>query len=120
MIRSYRDLEVYQNSYRLALEVHRLTLKYPQIENYELGRQLRTASKSIPLNIGEGYGRKHSAADFRRFLVMALGSCDEVRIQMDFSKDLGYITEEQHQYFTERYNVVGKQLNKLVQKWQEY
>ncbi len=59
-IRSYRDLRVYQRSYEAALELHRLTLRFPGFERGELGSQLRRASKSVPLNIAEGYGRKRS------------------------------------------------------------
>ena len=58
MIESYRDLRVYQISYELALEVHKLTLKFPDFEKYELGSQARRAAVSIPVNIAEGYGKK--------------------------------------------------------------
>ena len=58
MIKSYQDLRVYQISYQLALQVHQLTLKFPDFERYELGSQLRRAATSIPINIAEGYGKK--------------------------------------------------------------
>ena len=58
MIKSYKDLEVYKRSYKLALKTHKITLTFPAIERYELGSQLRRATKSIPLNIREGYGKK--------------------------------------------------------------
>jgi four helix bundle protein len=118
MIKSYRDLEVYQRAYQLALKVHQLTINFPKYETTELGSQLRRAVLSIPLNIGEGYGRKSSVADFKRFLVMALGSCDEVRIELDFAKDLGYIDETTHQELTEEYIVLGKQIRVLHEKWE--
>ena len=76
-ISSYRDLRIYQRSYEAALEIHRITPKFPGFERSELGSQLRRAATSIPINIAEGYGRKRSPEDFKRFLVIALGSCDE-------------------------------------------
>ena len=120
MIKSYKDLEIYQKAYQLAIEIHKLTMGYPQHETYELGRQLRTASKSIALNIGEGYGRKKSAEEFKHFLTMAMSSCDEVRIQLDFSKDLKYISLEEHAELSEKYEVLGKQIHKLIQTWKTY
>jgi four helix bundle protein len=101
-IGNYRDLRIYQQSYQAALEVHRLTLRFPAFERGELGSQLRRASKSIPINIAEGYGRKRSAVDFKRFLGIALGSCDEVSVLLDFSRDLKYLPNEAHAGFKQR------------------
>ena len=117
MIKSYRDLNVYQKSYTLALKIHKLTLDFPKFETMELGSQLRRASMSIPINIGEGYGRKVSPADFKRFLTIALASCDEVRIELDFAKDLGYIDENTHLDLTKEYEVLGKQIRVLRKTW---
>ena len=116
-IRSYRDLRIYQRSYQTALEIHRLTLKFPAFERSELGSQLRRASSSIPINIAEGYGRKRSPDDFRRFLVMALGSCDETSVLLDFSRDLNYLDEKAFADFKQRYEEIGKGLNKTIQVW---
>jgi len=52
------DLEIYRISYRLMLEIHRLTLGFPKIEQYSgIGDQLRRSSKSITANIVEGFGK---------------------------------------------------------------
>ena len=93
-IGNYRDLRIYQQSYQAALEAHQVTLKFPAFERGELGSQLRRSSQSIPINIAEGYGRKRSAVDFKRFLGIALGSCDEVSVLLDFSRDLKYLPDE--------------------------
>jgi four helix bundle protein len=71
MIRSYRDLKAYQNSYTLALQIHNMTQKYPSYERYKIGRQLRKAAFSIPMNIAKGNGKKESEAGFKRFLRMS-------------------------------------------------
>ena len=49
MIYDYRDLEVYQKAFNLAIEIHRLTQRFPEIERYEMGQQMRNASKRISL-----------------------------------------------------------------------
>ena len=117
MIKSYRDLKVYQNSYSLALQVHKMTQEYPGYERYEIGRQLRKAAFSIPMNISEGYGKKESEAEFKRFLKMSLGSCNEVQVLIDMSKDLQYINEEVHKNLWESYEVLGKRISTLIVKW---
>ena len=116
-IRSYRDLRIYQRSYQTALEIHRLTLKFPAFERGELGSQLRRSSSSIPINIAEGYGRKKSSDDFKRFLVIALGSCDETSVLLDFAHDLNYLDEKSYVELKAKYDEIGKGLNKTIQVW---
>ena len=103
MIKNFNDLEVYQTSYRLALEIHQITKKFPAHETYEIGSQLRRAALSVPLNIAEGYGKKRSLKDFKRFLNISLGSCNETMVLIDFVKDLGYIEMKQNQELRESY-----------------
>ena len=117
MIRSYKDLKVYKKSYSLALEIHQLTQHLPKTERYELGSQMRRAAISIPSNIAEGYGKKRSTAEFKRFLLMSLGSCNEIQVQINLSKDLGYIKDEKADKLLERYDILGRQLNTMIDKW---
>ena len=118
-IGSYRDLRIYQQSYQAALEIHQVTLRFPAFERGELGSQLRRASKSVAINIAEGYGRKRSAVDFKRFLGIALGSCDESSVLLDFAHDLKYLPDEAHAEFKRRYIEIGKGINKLIQVWRD-
>ncbi len=119
MITSYKDLEVYKRSYRSALIIHQITLKFPEFERYELGSQIRRATKSIPLNIGEGYGKRNSVDEFKRFLQMAIGSCDEVKILIEFAKDLGYIVDKKYLELIDEYDQIGKMLYVLHKNWQK-
>ncbi len=57
-MKSYRDLEVYKESKRLAIAVHKMTLTLPKFELFEEGGQIRRSSKSVTAMIVEGYGRK--------------------------------------------------------------
>ena len=69
------DLEVFQRAYRISLAVHRSSLDFPAVEQRALADQIRRASKSICANLAEGFARQGLApADFRRFVVMAMGS----------------------------------------------
>ena len=117
MIQSFRDLDVYNRSYRLSLEMYCRTAELPEHERYNLASQIRRAAVSIPLNIAEGYGRKQSEAEFRHFLRNAMGSCNEVSVLVDMLKDLGYIDEDKHSLLSNEYDILGRMLNKLIQSW---
>ena len=117
MIKSYEDLDVYNRAYKLSLTVHKITQKFPDIEKYELGSQLRRAAISVTLNIVEGYGRKESKAEFQHFLRTALGSCNETRVLLKISKDLGYIEQAVLEKLQEDYEIISKQLYKLRHVW---
>ncbi len=117
MIKGFKDLIIYQKSYELSIKVHTFTQKYPEYERYEIGSQIRRAAMSVPLNIAEGYGKKNSEADFKRFLRMAVGSCNELEVLMDMSKDLGYIEEKTHKEITEECIALRKQIITTIDKW---
>jgi four helix bundle protein len=90
-IKSYEDLIVYQRSFELALELHKLSITFPKIEQFALGDQLRRSSKSICANIAEGFSRRsHSVPEFKRFLSVAFGSSEETRVWISFAYRLGY------------------------------
>ena len=113
----YHSLDVYQKAYRAALEVHRISLAFPRIEQYGLAQQLRASSKSIPVNIAEGMGKQESAADVRKFIRIAVGSCDETRVWLEFAKDLGYIEASEHERLDQGYREVGRMLRGLLKRY---
>ena len=74
--------------------VHRCSLGFPAVEQRALADQIRRASKSICANLAEGFARQGlNPADFRRFIVMAMGSADEMRVWARYCLDLGYVDE---------------------------
>ena len=93
-ISSFEELEVFQRAYRISLEIHKKTLLFPQKEQYGLAEQMRKASKSICVNLAEGFGKQsHSTAEFKRYISIAIGSSDEMRVWLRYSLDLEYIEE---------------------------
>ncbi len=118
-IRTYRDLDVFRESYAAALDVSRIWKRLPPAEQYELARQLRRAARSIPANIVEGWGKRASTPEFKRYLQIAIGSCDETRMWLDLSKDEGYIPEGEVKEIKERYNRIGAMLSSLWKQWHD-
>ena len=87
MLRTFKDLKVWQKSYALCMRVYTLTKQFPAEEKFGMVSQLRRASVSIPSNISEGYN-KDTTKDYLRFLSIALGSLAEMETQMMLCKDL--------------------------------
>jgi four helix bundle protein len=114
----YHQLDVYQKAYRLALEIHRVSLRFPKLEQYERASQLRRASKSIAANLAEGMGKQSSAGEVRRFVQMAIGSCDESRVWLEFARDLGYLSAEEHCDYDQRYREVGRMLRGVQKRYE--
>ncbi len=118
MMKSYKDLEIYQQAYRLAVQIHHMSLTLPKFELYEQGSQIRKSSKSVKDNIAEGYGRKRYKDDFIKFLIYAQASCDEVTSQLSMISDL-YFSEEPLTELKEEYDILGKRINKFIQYVEE-
>jgi four helix bundle protein len=92
MLKSYKELQVWQKSYQLCLHIYKTTRTFPSDEKYGISSQLRRAAVSIPSNIAEGYGRK-SIKEYLQFLYIAYGSLSELETQILLSGDLGYINK---------------------------
>jgi four helix bundle protein len=117
-IRSFEDLEVFQRAYRLSLEVHKTSMAFPPHEQFELARQVRSASKSICANIAEGFGKQSmSNAEFRRFLSIAIGSADEMRLWSRYCLDLGYIDEATWITWRDAYREIAMMLQGVHRNW---
>ena len=116
-IRSYEDLQVYQEGYQLCLQIHRITQGLPKEERYELGQQARKAALSVPANIAEGYGRKDSAKEFQHFLRIAMGSANEVKVYVDMMKDLDYIDQNTHRDLKQSYETLTRKIYRLKERW---
>jgi four helix bundle protein len=111
-IQGYRKLEVFNAAYELSLELHRMTReRFPHHEQTELGSQIRRASKSIALNIAEGYGKRSlSKREFAKYLFIAMGSADELAVELEFCRDLGYVSKEEYEVLADRVNKIGRQI----------
>ena len=111
------DMVVFRKAYEVALMVHKLSHSFPKSEQFELASQLRRSSKSICANLAEGRARQQgSSAEFRRFVLIALGSADESSLWCRFARDLGYLDNSTHDDLQQRFSEIARMLNGLAQK----
>ena len=93
MLKNYKELNVWQKSYKLCLRIYKVTKRFPKDEMYGQTSQIRRSAVSIPSNIAEGYGRK-TTLEYVRFLYIAYGSVCELETQVMISGDLRYVEKE--------------------------
>jgi len=112
-LKSYKDLVVWQKSYRLVLEIYNITKLFPKDELYALTQQMRRAAVSIPSNIAEGYARGHRP-EYIQFLSIAFGSTAELETLLLIGKDLDYLVKEDFEKCRFLLEEVMKMLSKLI------
>ena len=113
MLKSYRDLIVWQKSFKLALEIYRATKKFPKSELYGLTSQIRRAAFSIPSNIAEGYARKHRA-EYVQFVRIAFASGAELETEILIAKEIKLLAPEDFEILDMLLNEVMRMLNRLI------
>ena len=117
-IATFDDLEVFQRAYRISLDVHRASLTFPTAEQHGLADQIRRASKSICGNIAEGFGkRRRSTAEFKRYLLIAIGSADEMQVWLKYCSDLEYMDQKACERWRDEYRQIARMLQGLYTKW---
>jgi four helix bundle protein len=118
-MKSYRDLEIYQESKRLAIEVHKMAMSLPKFEMDEEGSQIRRSSKSVTSAIVEGYGRRRYKADYIKHLIYAQAECDETMVHLDFLFETESLTDKiKYEELRGEYDSLSKRINKFIQ-WVE-
>ena len=118
-VRSYRDLLVYQQAYRLALNVSGFTKALPRTEQFELGRQLRRCSRSVPANIVEGWAKRNSPAEFKRHLLIASGELAETKFWIDLAVDEGFVERKIADELSNEYSKLGFMIHNLWKEWRK-
>ena len=112
-INTFPDLRVWQKAHKLALQIYKISKKFPKSEMYGLSSQIRRAVVSIASNIVEGFERK-SSKDSLHFYNIADGSLEEVKYQLLLSHDLEYIDDKAYKETLELAEEVSKMLNSWI------
>jgi four helix bundle protein len=115
-IESAKDLTVYKLAYELAMDVFEISKKFPSEETYALTSQIRRSSRSICLNLREAWAKRRYEAHFLSKLTDCDGEANETDSSLDFSKDCGYISLEQHQVLVAKCVEVRRMLGGMINK----
>ncbi len=94
-IQSFRDLHAWREAYQLAMIIYKVTKAFPKEELFGIIMQIRRAAISVASNIAEGFSR-NSIKEKIQFYYTALGSLTELRNQLDLSKGIGYLPENNY------------------------
>jgi four helix bundle protein len=119
VLKSHKELAVWQQAMALAAQCYQLTAHFPRDARYELTSQIRRAVVSIPSNIAEGF-HLHSTAAYIHHLRLALGSQAELETQLELAIRLNYTTSEAAASVVEIVDHVGRMLHKLVSSLEAY
>jgi len=119
-IRSYRDLDVFNLAYTLAMVVFRLTAHFPKEERYSLVDQMRRSSRSVCANFVEGFARRRHANVLKNSLNSSLGESEETKLWLNLSSDCGYLVADDHRRLSAGYDQVSAMLWTLMNKWESF
>ncbi|MCK4385952.1 MAG: four helix bundle protein [candidate division Zixibacteria bacterium] len=122
-IKSFTDLEVYQNSYTASIEViSKVVPKLPKEEQYDLANQLRRSAKAVPRLIAEGYSKKHQNKGFRKYLDDAMAESNEMIVSLSHVRDLysTYVDPKLCEKLIDLYDKSSRQMYNLATKWRDF
>lgn len=114
-IKSFTDLEAWQEGHKLVLMVYEITKTFPSGEIFGLVNQMRRCVVSITSNIAEGFSRQ-SYKEKVHFYSIAQGSVTELRNQLLISRDVNFITKEDFNRIAEKSVKTNKIINGLIKK----
>lgn len=120
MIKSFLDLDVYNDSFQLSLEIEEIVKSYPKSEEYLLTDQSKRASRAIPALIAEGYGKRETPPVFKKSLRDAVGESNEMINHLALTKAKRYIDPKKADELIERYHILGKKLTRLKETWRKF
>ena len=113
-IESAKDLRVYKKAYALAMEIFEISKEFPNEERYALTDQIRRASRSVCANLREAWAKRRYLAHFTNKLTDCDGENSETDTWLDFAKDCGYLTAEQHKKLAGECSYIGSMLGKMI------
>jgi len=110
---SFEEMPVWKKAMELAVRIFKLTEKLPRKEDYGLTSQIRRSALSVPGNISEGFGRKHTK-DKMNFYYDSRGSLTETKNHLIYGHSVGYFSELEFKGVANLIEEIWKELNSLI------
>lgn len=121
IIKSFKDLEIYKESFQLQIEIEELLKFFPESERFLLVDQMRRCCRSIPAIVSEGWALRDSVKEFKNFLRRAYGSNCEMINHLLLTKHKGYIKKDGYaDELIRRYEILGMKITKLRNNWRKF
>ncbi|MFN4233730.1 MAG: four helix bundle protein [Bacteroidia bacterium] len=118
-IEKFEDLDVWKQGMLLCSIIYEITNNFKFTNDFALKDQIRKSAISIPSNISEGFERE-SKNQFIYFLMIAKGSCGELRTQIKIAKSLNYLTDDEYEKVLEICLSISKQLSGFIKYLKEH
>src|SRR6185295_8387458 len=119
-IRSAKDLIVYQKAYAFAMDIVKVSKRFPAEEKYSLIDQIRRSSRSVCSNLKEAWAKRRYEAHFVSKLTDADGENAETDTWLDFALDCGYIDQTEHGRLCAMCLEVGKMLGRMIESPEKF
>jgi four helix bundle protein len=120
IIRSFRDLKVYQNARVEAQGIFKLSQSFPRDERFSLTDQIRRSSRAVKSMIAEAWGHRRYPASFVSKLTDALGAASETQSWLDDALNCAYITEAQHRAHDTAWQSLGGMINNTIERADDF
>ena len=120
ILRSHKELEVYQLAFKTSMEIYHISKSFPKDEIYSLTSQIRRSSRSVSANISEAFRKRRYEKAFVSKLSDSEAESAETQVWLDYSLECGYISDIVHQKLFNNYdNIIGKIVNMInhPEKW---
>jgi four helix bundle protein len=120
ILRSHKDLEVYQLAFRTSMEIFHISKSFPKDEIFSMTSQIRRSSRSVSANIAEAFRKRRYEKAFVSKLSDSEAESAETQVWLSYSLECGYLSETVHQKLFNNYdNIIGKIVNMINQpdKW---
>ncbi|MBI2339527.1 MAG: four helix bundle protein [Deltaproteobacteria bacterium] len=111
----YKDLEIWKQGIQIVSRVYSLIKRFPSEEKFGLVSQMQRAAVSIPANIAEGFARRY-AKEFKRFCLIALGSCSELETLVFIAQEQGFMDSAEKELLEEMLDKESKMIMSLTKK----
>jgi four helix bundle protein len=120
IVKSYKDLWVYNNAMEAAMKIFELTKTFPPEEKYSLTNQMRDASRSVCATIGAAWRKRINQAAFAAKLKDSESVACESQVWVEFARKCGYLKDEVCDELDSAYDQILGQLFKMIKesdKW---
>lgn len=106
------QLDVYKLSVEAAMELFRISKRFPKEETYSLTDQSRRSSRSVSGQIAEGWRRRKYEAAFVNKLNEAEGEAAETQSCIEYAVKCEYMTPKDGRGLHRKYDqIIGKLVN---------